>query len=105
MLLKIAYAISSKNLQRWEKRRDAYDTNRMQACVIVISDEKKRENDPTEHQIVCNTVKLDKKLFYVENFLVKCSLFLSQYSKHYGDKDFDWQCHVTKNVCLVLVKS
>lgn len=81
------------------------DTNRMQACVIVISDEKKRENDPTEHQIVCNTVKLDKKLFYVENFLVKCSLFLSQYSKHYGDKDFDWQCHVTKNVCLVLVKS
>lgn len=77
------------------------DTNRMQACVIVISDEKKRENDLTEHQIVCNTVKLDKKLFLCREL----SGEVSQYSKHYGDKDFDWQCHVTKNIYLVLVKS
>lgn len=46
------------------------DTNRMQACFIVIRDEKKREeNDPTEHQqLFCKTVKLDKRLFISRTF-------------------------------------
>lgn len=59
--------------------------NRKQACIIV----KNYEKNEMEHQIVCNTVKLDKRFNNIKNFLVTYGPYFSQYSKHCVGKDFE----------------
>lgn len=38
------------------------DTNQMQACVIVIPDEKKRENDLNRTSKILQSIKLGKRI-------------------------------------------
>lgn len=91
---KVAYAVAKKKKESTNLIKTAqckYKTaklignNRKQACIIV----KNYEKSEMEHQIVCNTVKLDKRFYNIKNFLVTYGPYFSQYSKHCVGKDFE----------------
>lgn len=81
-----------KKVQTWLKRRNA--NIRQQRWKEIIESKrallsKTTKKSEMEHQIVCNTVKLDKRFYNIKNFLVTYGPYFSQYSKHCVGKDFE----------------